>query len=322
MSEQVIPNAPCFVAYLNFFKNIDEFDVADFLQDCKNFTFKNDRYTFSKRISISVESTECDDDDDKDDTRVTVKIGYNSFDLWFYTQCNDDDYAPKGVYLEEVDGENVSPAYVSPAYTDTPRKALDGTFFFNYYEGGIIYKFSYVSEDLNNLNNLSLIFKLEISTRPYSIDNGNIIYRSKKYTQDPQISITSRLLVDESDIGHTIFNIKNNSIISTIEKDCPKIVSVLKGSGCDMWNKLSNLVNTDPPETSGQDFLVRIVYYSMLKYILGYLLYGKFSKKYILNKYHKQLLKDLKNSQYNNYLPFFTTSKYKDYNRYFLYEFK
>lgn len=55
----------------------------------------------------------------------------------------------------------------------------------------------------------------------------------------------------------------------------------------------------------------------MLKYILGKLLYNQFNIKYVLNRYHKKLLEDLKKSEYNSYLSFFITGKFKDYNQYF-----
>jgi len=141
-----------------------------------------------------------------------------------------------------------------------------------------------------------------------------------KINNNPLIDITSQLLIDESDIGHTIFNVVSKTN-QTFIKDCPKIVNVLKGKGITMWDKLNYLYVAYPPGLLGYDFIAKIVRYSMLKYILGKLLYGVFDKKYILNKYFKQFLKDLGKSQYNNYVPFFTTGEYKDYYKYFLYDY-
>jgi len=141
-----------------------------------------------------------------------------------------------------------------------------------------------------------------------------------KINNNPLIDITSQLLIDESDIGHTIFNVVSKTN-QTFIKDCPKIVNVLKGKGTTMWDKLNYLYVADPPGLLGYDFIAKIVQYSMLKYILGKLLYGVFNKKYILNKYFKQFLKDLGKSQYNNYVSFFTTGEYKDYYKYFLYDY-
>lgn len=141
-----------------------------------------------------------------------------------------------------------------------------------------------------------------------------------KINNNPLIDITSQLLIDESDIGHTIFNVVSKTN-QTFIKGCPKIVNVLKGKGTTMWDKLNYLYVADPPGLLGYDFIAKIVRYSMLKYILGKLLYGVFDKKYILNKNFKQFLKDLGKSQYNNYVPFFTTGEYKNYYKYFLYDY-
>ena len=155
---------------------------------------------------------------------------------------------------------------------------------------------------------------------PFKIVDGREVYQSNRIRDDPQIFISSQLLIDKSDIGKTIFYVISK-VENIFDKSYPKIVNVLKGEGKTMWDKVNNLYITYQPEILGLDFLSNVIQYSMLKYILGELLYGEFDKKYILNKYNDQLLKDLKNSEYKNFLPFFTTSEYKDYYKYFLFDY-
>jgi hypothetical protein len=195
--------------------------------------------------------------------------------------------------------------------------------YFSYRKQGILYTFSSPritrNVSIKNPESLKIQMCLFVGTQPFTVVNGKEIYRSTR-DNNPVISIISQLLIDESDIGQTIFTVTQPNMI--FNKNCPKIVNVLKGKGNTMWEKLNYLYVIDPPGVLGLDFLSNIVQYSMLKYVLSKLLYGKFNKKYILNKYQNKLLKDLAHSKYNYYLAFFTTGNTSDYNKYFLYDYK
>ena len=57
---------------------------------------------------------------------------------------------------------------------------------------------------------------------------------------DPTIFISSQLLIDNSDIGNTIYKIIEKNDKETIyEKDCPKIVNVLQGGGSTLLQNLN-----------------------------------------------------------------------------------
>jgi hypothetical protein len=67
-------------------------------------------------------------------------------------------------------------------------------------------------------------------------------------------------------------------------------------------------------------FIEGIVRYSMLKYVLSRLMYGKFNIKYVLNKYNNKFLRDLKHTRFCNFVFEFTdpSSNIFGYDKYFL----
>lgn len=143
--------------------------------------------------------------------------------------------------------------------------------------------------------------------------NNNLL----SFNNQEEITIVSQTLIDGSDIGSTIFT--NNDKI--YEQCCPKIVSVLIGTGATMSDKLNNILLKQPVNTAPQQFILNIILYSMLRYFLSYLLYGNFDINYLLNQYTKQFLHDLKHSQYQNFLDYFSNinSPIFGYEQYFLY---
>lgn len=138
--------------------------------------------------------------------------------------------------------------------------------------------------------------------------------------QQPELFIISQLLIDDSDIGDTLFEVKNNGITQNYEKYCPKIVSVLKGIGLTAYDKLSYIYKTENISILGLEFLYNMIEYGMVRYLLSKLLYDKFNIKYLLDKYYIKFIKDLKNSEYKNFVNYFIDphSKVYNYNKYFL----
>jgi hypothetical protein len=90
-------------------------------------------------------------------------------------------------------------------------------------------------------------------------------------------------------------------------------------------DKLNNNFIFQPVNVDNYNaFLINIIIYSMLKYILARLLYGNFDINYLLGKYNKQFLIDLKNSEYYHFLDNFINpnSPIFNYDQYFLYNNK
>jgi len=135
------------------------------------------------------------------------------------------------------------------------------------------------------------------------------------------IIIDSQTLIDGSDIGNTIFKIMNKKVV-TYEKSCPKIVSVLKGKGNTGYQKLEDIFSSNDITLTLVQFGLNIMLYSMLRYILSKLLYNQFNINFLLRKYYNQFLKDLKKSEYRDFLIFFVdpNSEYYGYEKYFLYD--
>lgn len=152
--------------------------------------------------------------------------------------------------------------------------------------------------------------------------NTNIMNRSMsinlKNGLEPMIFITSRYLIDYSDIGNTVFKIIKQDKVKNYDLPCIKIVNVLDGKGNTAKDKVENLYLSNKFEIDGLTFTDNIVKYSMSKYFLSKLLYGDFNIKYLLRKYNNKFLKDLKNSEFNNFVEFFTVGELVDYDKYFL----
>lgn len=162
----------------------------------------------------------------------------------------------------------------------------------------------------------------------------------------PSIDIKFQSLIDGSDIGNTTFTISdnfqyynhkttpiipnhicqtlqtNNIKITIFNRNCPLIFNILKGKGNTAWEKVGYLF--DNMDTNFDDiynfFIEGIVRYSMLKYVLARLMYGKFNIKYVLNKYNNKFLKDLKHTRFCNFVFEFTdpNSNIFGYDKYFL----
>lgn len=157
------------------------------------------------------------------------------------------------------------------------------------------------------LNDKVLVPILNISgqTLLFGIDIGNVIFTIKDqfsyYCNDVDISKqnnTCEYFVDPEDVKITIFN-----------KCCPRIADVVIGEGTNLYDKLDLLYQQYGEEEIGVPLTVfypNLFFYAMLKYILARLLYGEFDTKYLLQKYNKRFLKDLRNSRFCGALVFFT----------------
>lgn len=178
------------------------------------------------------------------------------------------------------------------------------------------------------------ILKFNSSTKPktenisnlaYNINNTKSIKESqpsvvKPPDSDPVIFIQSQLDLSGSDIADSYFSVTyNNSNYNDYIK-YTQFVTVLKGKGNTytekvtyLWKKYSNTLEYD-------SFLLNISLYVLLTYFLSKLLYGKFSRHYVLSCNYESFLCDLSESQYKNFSIFYTdpSSPIYGYNSYML----
>jgi hypothetical protein len=158
----------------------------------------------------------------------------------------------------------------------------------------------------------------------------------------PQILINAQTTLNGSDIGDAVFTIydefqyydyiipNNNcppeqippqNIKQTLFRECcPYMVSVVKGTGETLLEKLEYLFNKGLVNLPNiYVFYEDIVLYGMAKYILSRLLFGKFNINYLLGKYNDKFLKKLSTSRFCKFTAFFESEPYNHYNDYFLY---
>ncbi len=97
---------------------------------------------------------------------------------------------------------------------------------------------------------------------------------------------------------------------------CPYMVSVVRGEGLTLWDKLNYLFdNEDTGSSNVYEFYRNMAVYGMTKYYLSYLLYGKFNINYLLGKYNEKFLKKLGESRFCKFVEYFDEN---DYNKFFL----
>ena len=169
-------------------------------------------------------------------------------------------------------------------------------------------------------------------------NNGNV--------KVPEIFLLARTTFTGSDIGEAFFTvcdefsyygeerlcskcgtytIKPSQVkTTTFDRCCPYIVSVVRGKGETLYEKINYLWNKyrEKIGVSFDEFYTNIVTYAMAKYILSRLLYGKFKIDYILGKYNEQFLNDLLKSRFCNFVGYFTSydSPVSGYGKYFKYD--
>ena len=171
-------------------------------------------------------------------------------------------------------------------------------------------------------------------------------------TRVPIITISGQSMVDGSDVSDMTFLIfdkftyyeekcivssKNKCQLSRLKctdlqetkfiKCCPWMVSVVRGKGCTLREKLLYLIskNVQPNDMGINEFLYNIIFYGMTRYILSKLLYGKFCIHFLLEKYYKRFIKDLGRSRFCRFVEFFEdcsgpTNNFVEYEKFFLYD--
>ena len=164
----------------------------------------------------------------------------------------------------------------------------------------------------------------------------------------PSISILGQTLFDGSDTADVKFTIMDtrtyydhkpltntecgmyvatpDQIKDTIfQKCCPEIslFPVLRGKGETAIDKALDLFKQESQEfqdTVGfyNFYYNNLILYAMSKYILSYILYGKFSMKFLLQKYNDKFFEDLGMSRFCGAVRIFNDDKQLGcYNKYF-----
>ena len=206
----------------------------------------------------------------------------------------------------------------------------------NYGEHHFVFNIYTLTE--NDSNNKLVVLRTEVSETqnlPFSTTGSPNVSLRKMLSNSisvPQINILGQTLIDGSDIGEVLFDIKdkycykqnksksNNGvckieeikldelILTHFEKPCVKIVSIVIGTKENLRQKIGDIWNysTDDFNVFFEDFLE----YSMLRYILSKILYGDFNVNYLLRKYYEKFLLDLGKSRFCNFLTFFKDPKY------------
>jgi hypothetical protein len=199
-------------------------------------------------------------------------------------------------------------------------------------------------------NNQTLIYITYIETLRRSSstndENGALkLIPLQNNVEVPEIFINAQTLVDASDMGESIFKIydkysyyknianDNNGIckIKTIDdKDlietnfvmpCIKISNTIIGHEKGLREKIVFIWNNvfDKKEDKGfYEFFDDFIKYTMVRYLLSKILYGKFNSKYLLKKYYNKFITDLGKSRFCNFLTFFNDPDFSEMYKYFL----
>ena len=177
-----------------------------------------------------------------------------------------------------------------------------------------------------------------------------------KTTRIPLIKILGQSLLNGSDVSDMTFTIfdeftyeEKKSIVdcnknkcqllrlecsklkeTTFIKCCPWMVSVTRGEGNTLNEKLQYLIslNLQPNDMGLNKFLHNMIKYGMTRYILSRILYGNFNIDYLLEKYYKKFIKDLGRSRFCRFIEFFENctispdfpDSFVGYEKYFLYD--
>lgn len=161
----------------------------------------------------------------------------------------------------------------------------------------------------------------------------------------PNVFFTAQTTIDGTDVGEADFTICDeytyyntnplppmdrcavNYICSNQLKQtkfrqcCPFMVSVVKGDGTTLMDKVFNIYDKFQIQIGFWNFYNNIVLYGMLKYVLSRILYGDFNIDYLLGKYDEKFLIDLGNSRFCEAITVFEdcTSAIYGYSKYFKY---
>ena len=111
----------------------------------------------------------------------------------------------------------------------------------------------------------------------------------------------------------------------------PQIQTVIKGNVCNdcgsktrgtLNQKIQFLIEKFNITQTFKDFYMSVSFYAAARYVLSGFLYGKFSVKFLLEKYYKQFLQDLRNSRFFRFAVLFEDPQFGfvDYFRFFLFD--
>lgn len=186
----------------------------------------------------------------------------------------------------------------------------------------LISPFNYVFQEESFFND----FRIYVQYIPGEnvVTDGKVVPVPKTIINNQQeILIYSQPLIDFSDIGNTLFTVSDYQCLNytkKFEKDCPKIVSVLKGKGNTAADKVDYIYIKYNLTIPTVELGLNLIEYSMVRYFLSKLLYNKWNIKFLLNEYYDDFLKDLQKSKFNNFVEYFTDPNYKTYgyNKFFL----
>lgn len=81
---------------------------------------------------------------------------------------------------------------------------------------------------------------------------------------------------------------------------------VVKGKGCFLINQFQDIIDKLGLTLTLQEFTSKMALYSLSKYILAFLLYGRFSLEFLTSTFNSTFLNDLANSRFSNFLPLYT----------------
>lgn len=198
---------------------------------------------------------------------------------------------------------------------------------------------------INPTMNIQFIRSNQTNSSDLCIPQKSLFFNKNIDTNIPSININFQSLIDGSDIGNTIFKITddieyynhktkqifpsynckiistNNPKITIFTKSCPLIVLILQGIGNTAWEKTRYLfINMITNVNDIYNFFINLVKFSMTKYLLSRIMYGKFNIKFVLNQYNSKFIKDLKNTRFCKYVDLFInpSSNIFGYEQYFL----
>jgi len=203
---------------------------------------------------------------------------------------------------------------------------------------------------------INFIRKNNVAIEDYVCDDKSCFCTTScKTTRIPIINILGQSMFDGSDVSDMTFTIfdeftyeekkciveknKNKCQLLRLEcnklqkttfvKCCPWMVSVVKGKGSTLREKLEYIIkkNQQPNNIGINDFLEKMIKYGMTRYILCRILYGHFNIDYLLEKYYLKFIKDLGKSRFCRFVEFFqdctdVNNNFVGYEKYFLYEIK
>jgi hypothetical protein len=115
--------------------------------------------------------------------------------------------------------------------------------------------------------------------------------------------------------GCPVEQIPTNQLVETKYSKQPyNFNKVVRGEGCTLREKLESINDTG---LDINEFIELICLFGMMKYILGRLMFGKFSLKWLLNRNAKEFFDKLKQSRLCEFQQVFEFPELKGYEKYF-----